>query len=137
MSTLNPNQVNTSVLGMLSAVITSACTALVTTAIKGNEAIAGLFGIVIHAISAGEHIAEAVEGRAKIYGEHLVKNGALAEREGTLKHVLRLKALEAQEQSASVKPAAKPVKPAKSTKPKVRATGRPTNAASAKNTAHA
>jgi len=124
---------------MLSAVITSACTALVTTAGKGNEAIAGLFSIVNHGIAAGEHIAKAVEGRAEIYGTALVKNGGLAEREQTLKHELRLRALELQDQSAGTKPQPVKVKPAtkgpKRKPAKVKSPGRSMNAASTRHVA--
>jgi hypothetical protein len=98
MSTINPNQINTSIFGMASAVFTSVCAMLVTTAVKGNLVVEKTANTLIHGISAAENIAEAVEGRSKIYGEGMVRNGELAERETTLKYKLRLANLERQEE---------------------------------------
>lgn len=97
MTTLNPNQVNTTIFGMASAVFTSACAALVTTAIKGNTLIDKTANTLIHGVSAAENVAEAVERRSKIYGDGIVRNGELSEREITLKYKLRLANLEKQE----------------------------------------
>ena len=103
MPALNPNQINTSVLGMASAVFTSLCAALVTTAVQGNLLIQKSFNVMIHGVAAAEHIAKAAEGRAEIYGKGLVKNGALAERETELKQILRNHALETKPVNASRK----------------------------------
>jgi len=135
---VNPNQINASVLGMASAVFTSLAAAIVTMAVKSNVLVEKGFNVLIHGVSAAEHIAEAAEGRAEIYGQGLVANGALAERETALKHRLRLAVLEAQEISAGSNPeadkpkptktAAKPAK-AKDNKPKSQAQAKPVNAA--------
>lgn len=98
-TTLRPEQVNTSIFGMASAVFTSACAALVTTAVKGNELITHTANTLIHSASAAENVTAAVEKRSKIYGDAIVENGKLAEREGTLKHQMRLYALEAKEKA--------------------------------------
>ncbi len=97
MSTINPNQVNTTIFGMASAVFTSACAALVTTAIKGNALIDKTANTLIYGVSAAENVAEAVEKRSKIYGKGIVDNGELSERETTLKYKIRLHNLEQQE----------------------------------------
>lgn len=143
MATPNPNQVNTSVLGMLSAVITSVCSIIVEASVQGNILIHKTLNVAIHVVSAGEHIAEAVEGRAEIYGHGLVANGELAERETLLKSKLRLANLEAQETAAATptpaskaKPANTP-KPASKGKPSSKATGTPRNAASSNGEARA
>ena len=118
---------------MASAVFTSLCTALVTTAVQGNTLIHKGFNILIHMVSAGEFVAKAVEGRSEIYGAALVANGALAEREQTLKHILRLRTLEEQETTAGARPEPQKVKPAKhakTTKRKANGASRPVNAAS-------
>jgi hypothetical protein len=101
MSTINPAQVNTSIFGMASAVFTSMCAALVTTAVKGNTLIDKSANTLIHGVSAAENVAEAVERRSKIYGDGIVRNGELAERETTLKYKLRLTNLERQEQAVA------------------------------------
>lgn len=97
MASVNPNQVNTSIFGMASAVFTSAAAALVTTAVKGNTLIDKTANTLIHGVSAAENVAEAVERRSKIYGDGIVNNGELAERETALKYKLRLANLERQE----------------------------------------
>lgn len=97
MSNVNPNQVNTSIFGMASAVFTSMAAALVTTAVKGNTLIDKTANTLIHGVSAAENVAEAVERRSKIYGDGIVHNGELAERETALKYKLRLANLERQE----------------------------------------
>jgi hypothetical protein len=97
MSVPSPHQVNTSIFGMASAVFTSVCAALVTTAVKGNSLIDKTANTLIHGVSAAENVAEAVERRSKIYGDGIVRNGELAERETTLKYRLRLHNLEKQE----------------------------------------
>jgi len=108
-TTPNPNTINTSLLGMLSAVIASFAQAFVTTAVQGNVAIEKLFKVVIHGLSAGEYIAKAGEKRAEIYGASIEKNGTVAEREQELKHQLRLKRVEDNEKPVAVgKPKAKP-----------------------------
>lgn len=95
----NPNQVNTTIFGMASAVFTSAAAALVTTAVKGNSLIEKSANTLIHGVSAAENVAKAVEKRSEIYGNGIVNNGELAERETTLKYKLRLAALERQERA--------------------------------------
>ena len=138
-STPNPHQVNTSILGMISAVITALCSVVVETAIQGNILIHKSFNVAIHGVSAAEHIGQAVEGRAEIYGQGLVANGVLAERESLLKSKLRLWNLEAQEKAASQskgdepKPAARKARKTPSKKTGPRATGRPQNAANSAN----
>lgn len=117
-TTPNVNQVNTSILGMSSAVFTSLCTALVTTAVKSNVLIDKTFNVAIHGVSAAEHIADAGEKRAKIYSDAIVKNGSLAERESEIRARLRLLALERQE--AATAEATKAAKP----KPAIRRTAK-------------
>jgi hypothetical protein len=97
MSTINPNQVNTSIFGMASAVFTSACAMLVTTAVKSNVLVDKSANTLIHGVSAAENVAEAVEKRSAIYSDGIVRNGELAERETYLKSKLRLHNLEKQE----------------------------------------
>lgn len=99
MSSVSPHQVNTSIFGMASAVFTSLCAALVTTAVKGNTLIDKTANTLIHGVSAAENVADAVEKRSAIYGQGIVNNGELAERETTLKYRLRLANLERQEQA--------------------------------------
>jgi len=99
MQPINPAQVNTSIFGMASAVFTSAAAMLVTTAVKGNTLVDKLANTLIHGVAAAENLAEAVERRSKIYGDGLVRNGELAERETTLKYQLRLANLERQEET--------------------------------------
>ena len=108
MNTPNANQINSSILGMSSAVFTSLAATVVTFAIKSNVLVDKSFNVAIHGVSAAEFIAEAGEKRAEIYGQGIVNNGALAERETTLKQKLRLHALEKQEKAA--KASLKPVK---------------------------
>jgi len=96
---VNVNQVNTSIIGMTSAVFTSIAATIVTTAVKANVLVDKTFNVAIHGVAAAEHVARAGEERAKIYGEGIVNNGVLSEREITLKHKLRLYALEQQEKA--------------------------------------
>lgn len=97
---LNPSQVATGgVFAMASAVFTSACSMLITTAIKGNTLVDKTANTLIHGVSAAENVAEAVEKRSKIYGDGIVRNGELSERETTLKYRLRLANLERQEEA--------------------------------------
>jgi len=113
---------NTSVLGVISAVIR----AMGSTIVKGTQVIDTSFNVAIHGVNAANHLAVAVEKRAEIYGQGMVRNGALAEREITLKHTQRLRALEQAElvtPPADIKPVK--VKPtstekAKSTKAKTK-----------------
>lgn len=105
---LNPVQVNASILGMTSAMFQAIAATVVTTAVKSNILVDKTFNVAIHGVSAAEHIAEAGEKRAQIYGEGIVKNGALQERETTLKHQLRLLALEKQEAQAKAYTATQP-----------------------------
>lgn len=99
MQTIHPAQVNTSIFGMASAVFTATCGTLITVAVKGNTLIDKTANTLIHGVAAAENIAKAVEDRSKIYGEGLVRNGELAERETTLKYQLRLANLERQEEA--------------------------------------
>lgn len=88
---------NTSVLGVLSATVTALGTTVITTAVKSTTLIDKSMNVLIHGVSAAEHIADAGEKRAKIYSDAIVKNGDLAEREGVVRAKLRLIALEKQE----------------------------------------
>jgi len=99
MSTLNPAQINTSIFGMASAVFTSMASVLVTTAVKGNVLVEKTANTLIHGVAAAENVAEAVERRSKIYGDGMVRNGELSERETELKYLLRLANLERQEEA--------------------------------------
>ena len=96
---LNPAQINTSIFGMASAVFTSMAAVLVTTAVKGNILVDKTANTLIHGVSAAENVACAVEQRSKIYGDGMVENGRLAERETQLKYLLRLANLERQEEA--------------------------------------
>ena len=113
MSTLNVNQVNTTIMGMTSAMFTSLAATVVTLAVKSNLLVDKSFNVAIHGVSAAENVAEAVEKRSEIYGHGIVANGALAERETTLKHRIRLANLERQESAGPTKP----VEPAAVTAP--------------------
>jgi len=128
-ATLNPNQINTSIMGMTSAMFTAVAGTVVTTAVKSNTFIDKTFNVLIHGVAAAEHIADAAERRAKIYGDGIVENGKLAERETTLKHQLRLLALEAQEAQARAV-MAKPAKPATPKQPTHKGNGSTAKAAS-------
>ena len=99
MSSVNPNQVNTSIFGMASAVFTSACAALVTTAVQGNTLIQKTGNTLIHGVSAAENEAEAVEKRSEIYSEAIVENGRVAEQENAIKLRLRLHHVTQQEEA--------------------------------------
>lgn len=115
----NVNQVNTSILGVGSATITSLLGTIITVAVKSNLLVDKTFNVAINGVTAAEHISEAAEKRAKIYGEGIVANGTLAERETILKSQLRLHALEKQEKAAraTIKPIK--AKPATTRKKKV------------------
>lgn len=94
----NPNQIVTGgVFAMASAVFQAACGMLVTTAVRGNQLVDKTASTLIHGVSAAENISIAVEQRSKIYGDGIVRNGELAERETTLRYKLRLANLEKQE----------------------------------------
>lgn len=97
MSAPNVNQVNSSIFGMASAMFTSVAAAVVTTAVQSNRFIDKTFSVMVHGVSAADNVASAVERRSQIYGEGIVRNGELAERETTLKYKLRLHNLEEQE----------------------------------------
>jgi len=101
---------NTSVLGVFSAIIR----AIGSTIVKGSAALDTTLDVAIHGVNAANHIASAVERRAEIYGDGMVANGVLAEREITLKHMHRLRALESAERvtpPSDIKPVkAKPAK---------------------------
>jgi len=100
-----PNQVGFSMFGTVSAMITAVAATVVTLAMKSNTFVDKTGNMVIHAVSAAEHITRAGEQRAEIYANAIVKNGVLSEREAELKLILRTRALEAQE-LASRAPAA-------------------------------
>ena len=112
MANLEQHQVNTSVLGMASAVFTSLCSMLVVAAVQGRVLVERSFSVAIHGVTAAEHIAKAAESRAEIYGGAITKNGAIAEQEQTLKHQLRVEALERQVNAAKGKSQADTPKPA-------------------------
>lgn len=97
MSNLNENQVNTTIFGMASAMFTSIAAMVVTTAVKSNTLVDKTANTLIHGVSAAENVAEAVEKRSKSYSDGLVRNGEIAEREGTLRYELRLWHLENKE----------------------------------------
>jgi len=92
-----PNQVGFSMFGTISAMITAVAATVVTLAMKSNTFVDKTGNMVIHAVSAAEHITRAGEQRAEIYANAIVKNGVLSEREAELKLILRTRALEAQE----------------------------------------
>lgn len=95
---LNPNQiVSGGLFAMASAVVQAACGMLVTTAVRGNQLIDKTASTLINGVSAAENISIAVEQRSKIYGDGIVRNGELSERETTLKYRIRLHNLEKQE----------------------------------------
>jgi hypothetical protein len=85
----------------LSAVLTSTCAMLVTAALQSNKFIDKFFSTMIHGMSAADNIAEAVEKRSKIYGDGVVANGEISEREILMKSRMRLHALERQEQAVA------------------------------------
>lgn len=114
MPTLNHNQVNTSVIGMFSAMLSAIFATIVTTAVETNGLVKQAFSVLSYTMSAAEHITQAVDKRSEIYGKGMVSNGALAERETELKYKLRLAALEAQEVSVVIKAQTVKSKPAKS-----------------------
>jgi hypothetical protein len=95
---MNPNQIASGGLfAMASAVVQAACGMLVTTAVRGNQLVDKTASTLIHGVSAAENISIAVEQRSKIYGDGIVRNGELSERETTLRYRLRLANLEKQE----------------------------------------
>jgi len=94
---INPNQVPTTMFGMASAVFTSTCAMLVTTAVRSNAFIDKSMNVLIHGVAAAENVAAAVEVRSKIYGEGMIENGKLSEREILLKTKMRLANLEKHE----------------------------------------
>lgn len=118
---INASQVGSTIFGMISGMFAALSTTVITTAVKGTTLIDKTLNVAINSVSAAENISEAVEKRSKIYGDGIVSNGELAERETRLKYILRLKNLEAQEKSAPV--TAEPVVAAKVTsavKPKAK-----------------
>jgi hypothetical protein len=117
----NPNQINTSVIGMFSAMLSAVFATIVTTAVRSNDLVNKTFNVVINGMSAAEHVSIAIDKRAEIYGKGLVDNGVLAERETLLKQKLRLAVLEQQEISARTPQPAK-AKPVVTTKSKSKAT---------------
>ena len=97
--TLSASQVGSSIFGMLSGMFAALSNTVITTAVKGTVLIDKSLNVAIHGVSAAENISEAVEKRSKSYGEGIIANGELAERERTLKYILRLKNLEKQEET--------------------------------------
>lgn len=87
---MNPNQVNSTIFGMGSAMFTSLAAAIVTTAVRTNELVDKSFSGLVHIASAGDNIANAVEKRSEIYGDAIIRNGELSEQEQTLKYEMRL-----------------------------------------------
>lgn len=98
--TLNASQVGSTVFGMLSGMFGALSNTIITTAVKSTVLIDKTLNVAINGVSAAENVSEAVEKRSKIYGDGIVSNGKLAERETKLKYLLRLKNLENQEKSA-------------------------------------
>jgi len=90
-------QINGSVLTMISAVISAMAAMIVTTCVQGNRFVGKFFNVAIHGVSAAEHIARAGEERAEIYGQSIVNNGVLAQREMVIRHRKRLVAVENEE----------------------------------------
>jgi hypothetical protein len=86
---------------MAAAVFTSTCAMLVTTALRSNTLVDKTMSTLIHGVSAAENVADAVEKRSKIYGDGMVRNGEIAEREILLKSQMRLHNLEAQEKAVA------------------------------------
>lgn len=120
---VTPAEIGQSIFGMLSSMFAALSATVITTAVKGTKLIDKTLNVAINSVSAAENITEAVEKRSKIYGEGMVRNGALAERESELKHILRLRNLEKQESSVgSVAPQSETVTPTiKTTKAKAKA----------------
>lgn len=99
---LNASQIGTSIFGMLSGMFGALSTTVITTAVKFTLLMDKSMNVCINLVSAAEHVSDAVDKRANIYGEGMVSNGRLAEREIKLKHMLRLANLEKQEATAPV-----------------------------------
>jgi len=118
--------INMSVLGVISTVIAT----LGSTIIKASTVLTHSFDVLIHGVNAANHIAYAVEQRAEIYGDGMVSNGALAEREIKLKSAARIRALEEAEALADIVTPPADIKPVK-VKP---ATSRKTKASKATKT---
>jgi hypothetical protein len=100
--TISPSEVGASIFGMLSGMFSAISNTVITTAVKGTKLIDKTLNVAINSVSAAENISEAVEKRSKTYGEGIVRNGKLAERETTVKYVLRLRNLEKQEAAVDV-----------------------------------
>jgi hypothetical protein len=96
---LNASQVGSTIFGMLSGMFAALSNTVITTAVKATVLIDKSLNVAINTVSAAENVTVAVEQRSKIYGDGIVRNGELAERETTLKYKLRLKNLEKQEAS--------------------------------------
>jgi hypothetical protein len=94
---VSPSEVGSTMLGMLSGMVVALANTVIRTAVKSTDLIDKLLNTSINLVSSAETISAAVEKRAVIYGEGMIRNGALAEREIELKHRLRVKNLEKQE----------------------------------------
>jgi hypothetical protein len=94
----------------------------ITLANRSNQLVDINGNSLVNLSSAGEKLTAAVDKRAGIYGDAIVENGKLAEREHTLKQKIRLAILEEQEKSqAKPQPKAKAApKTRKTTKRKTR-----------------
>ena len=113
-------------ISVLTAVITSLGAMTITLANRSNQLVDINGNSLVNLSSAGEKLTAAVDKRAGIYGDAIVENGKLAEREHTLKQKIRLAILEEQEKSQA-KPQAKAA-------PKTRKTRTTKKTASKKNT---
>lgn len=97
---LQASQIGSTIFGMLSGMFAALSNTVITTAVKATVLIDKSMNVGINSVSALENITEAVEKRSKIYGDGMVSNGELAERETRLKYLLRLNNLEKQESQA-------------------------------------
>ncbi len=119
MSTQAP-QMAVNPLTMASLVITAVGKMIVTAAVKSDKVFDNVGDVAVYGTSALARVAKGVDARSEIYANAIVINGELAEREHTVKHRIRLRALEEQEAAHGTPPVIKPTsKPAKKTAKKV------------------
>ena len=115
-------QVSVNPVAVISAVITALGAMTITAANKSNEVLSNTGDILVYGTSAGARVTKAVDLRAEIYGNAIVANGEIAEREHLVKARMRLASLEDQEAQmlSQTKPARKTRGPAKSKKIKTK-----------------
>ena len=111
-------QVSVNPVAVISAVITALGAMTITAANKSNAVLSNTGDIFVYGTSAAARVTKAVDQRAEIYGNAIVANGELAEREHLVKARMRLANLEQQEAEilAQTKPVRKSRGPAKSKK---------------------